>query len=325
MSEMLKGRVAIVTGSGHGIGRAIAIALSAEGASVVTNNRKPGGKVRANISNEAYAKLSADEKKRLEEDTERYSGDAESTARTIRNAGGQATACFCDIGSFEGAKKLVDAAVDTYGKIDIVVNVAGILAQGKVDEITEEEWDLCLDTKPKGHFNVLHFAVPHMIEQGYGRIVNCASGAFMGDRFFDDSHYCASNAGTVGLTRAVAGELWSKGITANVFCPSAATRPTVEVRREKNSDRPIFQPPPDPEALTPFIVFLCSEASAHVSGTVFSIHGNMIGRHREPTVCRTMIKPVEKGIWTLEEIDRVVDEQLLNGYHSIVENLIPGR
>jgi NAD(P)-dependent dehydrogenase (short-subunit alcohol dehydrogenase family) len=162
-----------------------------------------------------------------------------------------------------------------------------------------------------------------MIKQGYGRIINCASGAFMGDRFFDDSHYCAANAGVVGFTRAIAGELYSHGITANVFCPSANTRPRVTGLSDEPrfAGRPKFPPGPDPSTLCPFILFLCSEKSAHVSGTVFSLHGNFIGRHQEPAVCRTMIKPMEKGAWTVEEIDSMVDIQLLNGYHSICEEL----
>jgi 3-oxoacyl-[acyl-carrier protein] reductase len=322
MGDTLKGRVAIVTGSGHGIGRAIAMALAAEGAKVVTNNRRPGGRVTANISREALDKLDAAAKKKLDEDTEKYSGDAETTAQAILSAGGEATACFADISRFDEAKKLVETAVGTYGKIDIVVNVAGILAQDSVEDITEEKWDECLNAKPKGYFNVVHFAAPYMIAQGYGRIVNCASGAFMGDRFFDDAHYCAANAGVVGLTRAIAGELYSRGITANAFCPHAHTRPSVpDLDEVRFAGRPKFPPAPDPSTLCPFIVFLCSEKSGHISGTVFSLNGNTISRHREPSVIRTMIKPVDRGIWTVEEIDRWVDSKLLNGYHSICEQL----
>ena len=319
MGEVLKDRVAVVTGSGHGIGRAIAIALAAEGAKVVTNNRKPGGKVESNLSPEEYASLDEAGRKKLADEIEKYSGDAESTARAIIAAGGEAVPCYADITKFSDAKRLVETAAATYGSVDIIVNVAGILARGSVDEITEEEWDICLDTKPKGHFNVIHFAAPYMIKQGYGRIVNCSSGAFMGNMFYDAPHYCASNAGVVGLTRAVAGELFSQGVTCNAFCPHSQTRPRFDdVHRHEDEGRPAFPPAPDPSVLTPFIIFLCSEASAHVSGSVFFLNGNLIGRHREPTAVRTMIKPPEKGIWTVDEIDRVVDAQLLNGYHSIV-------
>jgi 3-oxoacyl-[acyl-carrier protein] reductase len=318
MGEALKGRVAIVTGSGRGIGRAIAMALAAEGAKVVTNNRKPGGLVTVSLSGEALDKLDAAAKKRLDEDIEKYSGDAETTAQAILSAGGEAIACFADISRFDEAKKLVETAVGTYGKIDIVVNAAGIPAQGSVEEIAEEEWDECLNTKPKGYFNVVHFAAPYMIAQGYGRIVNRASGSFMGDRCFDDAHDCAANAGVVGFTRAIAGELYSRGITANAFCPYAQTRPIVPGPDEV---RFAGRPAPDPSALCPFIVFLCSEKSGHISGTVFSLNGNTISRHQEPSVIRTMIKPVDKGIWTVEEIDRWVDSELLDGYHSICEQL----
>ncbi len=322
MGELLKDRVAIVTGSGHGIGRAIALALAAEGAKVVTNNRRPGGRVTAHITPEEYEALSPEARKKLDEETAVYSGDAETTAQQIRDAGGEATACFADISRFDEAKKLVDTAVETYGGIHIIVNVAGILAQGSVEDITEQEWDECLDAKPKGYFNVVHFAAPHMIAQRYGRIVNCASGAFMGDRFFDDSHYCAANAGVVGFTRAIAGELYQFGITANCFCPNAATRPAAPSDdKPRFEGRPVLPRAPHPSTLTPFILFLCSENCRDVSGTVFSLSGNRISRHREPTVCRTMIKPMEQGKWTVEEIDRLVDEQLLNGYHSICGKL----
>ncbi|MDR0469467.1 MAG: SDR family oxidoreductase [Peptococcaceae bacterium] len=319
MGKVLKDRVALVTGSGHGIGRAVAIALAAEGAKVVTNNRKPGGKINEIIPQDEYDKLDGATKKKLDEEYENFSGDAEKTANRIKSLGGEAAPCYADISKFDDAKKLVDFTVSTYGKIDIIVNVAGILARGSVDEITEEEWDICLNTKPKGHFNVIHFAAPYMIKQGYGRIVNCASGAFMGNLFYDAPHYCASNAGVVGLTRAVAGELFTNGITCNAFCPHAQTRPRMDdIAPKQDEGRPIFPAAPDSSTETPFIVFLCSEASANVSGTVFFLNDNLIARHREPIPVRTMIKPMDKGAWTVEEIDKVVDAQLLNGYHSIV-------
>ena len=322
MGSVLKDRVALVTGSGHGIGRAIAVAIAAEGAKVVTNNRKPGGRINDIMPLEEYEKLDAAVKKKLDEEYEKYSGDAEGTAALIKAAGGEAIGCFADISTFDGAKKLVDAAIAAYGKIDIVVNVAGILGRGEVEDITEAEWDVMLDTKPKGHFNVLHFAVPYMMKQGYGRIVNCASGAFMGVEFHAAPHYCAANAGVVGLTRAVATELWADGITCNAFCPHAQTRPDTAAYAphltKHDASRPVMPLGPDPSTLTPFIVFLCSEASAHVSGTVFFINENLVARHQEPIAVRTMIKPRNEGIWTVEEIDEVVDAQLLNGYHSIV-------
>jgi 3-oxoacyl-[acyl-carrier protein] reductase len=311
MGDTLKGRVAIVTGSGRGVGRAIAMALAAEGAKVVTNSRRPGGRVTAGLSGKALDKPDASAKMLLH-------GDAGTTAEQIRGAGGEATACYADISRFGEAKKLVEAAVAAYGKIDIVVNAAGIPAQGSVEEITEEKWDECLNSRPKGYFNVVHFAAPYMIAQGYGRIVNCASGAFMGDPSSDSPHYCAASAGVVGFTRAIAGELYSRGITANAFCPQPGVPGPDEVR---SAARPASPPGPDLSALCPFIVFLCSEKSGHISGTVFSLSGNTISRHQEPSVVRTMIKPEDKGIWTVEEIDRWAQSKLLDGYRSICEQL----
>ena len=277
MGDLLKGRVALVTGSGHGIGRAVAIALAAEGASVVTNNRKPGGRINDIIPKEEYDNLDDATRKKLDEEYENFSGDAEKTANRIKASGGEATACYADISKSDDAKRLVDTVVATYGKIDIIVNVAGILARGSVDEITEEEWDLCLDTKPKGHFLVIHYAAPYMIKQGYGRIVNCASGAFMGNLFYDAPHYCASNAGVVGLTRAVAGELFSNGVTCNAFCPHAQTRPRMDdIAPKQDEGRPIFPAAPDPSTETPFIVFLCSEACKNVETGIFAAHMNVV-------------------------------------------------
>jgi 3-oxoacyl-[acyl-carrier protein] reductase len=322
MGDTLKGRVAIVTGSGHGIGRAIAVAFAGEGAKVVTNNRKPGGRVTSQAPKEIIDTLDEAALKKLEEGIRKHSGDAETTARTIRDKGGEATAVFGDISKWDDAKRLVDTTVETYGKIDIIVNVAGILAQGSVEDITEAAFDECVTAKPKGYFHIVRFAVPHMAKAGYGRILNCASGAYMGDMFFDDSHYCASNAGVVGFSAAIARELFDKGITVNTFCPGAATRPHIEADDQPHfEDRPLLPPQEEPEALAPFIIYLCSEKTSEITGATFGVYGATIQRHSESPICKTMIKPDDKGPWTVEEIDGVVDRFLLNDYHSIVPQL----
>src|SRR4030042_4335584 len=177
MGDRLKDRVAIVTGSGQGIGRAIAIALAKEGAKVVTNNRRP--------------------------DTS--GGDAEATARQIADMGGEAISFFGSVSDFEVAGKLVQTAVDKFGRLDILVNNAGADRPHMVWNMTEEEWDTCVDSFLKGTFNCIRFASALMREQKWGRIINTTSTAWLGT--VGHCNYGAAQAGLVGLTRAVAREL----------------------------------------------------------------------------------------------------------------------
>ncbi|MDR0857622.1 MAG: SDR family oxidoreductase, partial [Oscillospiraceae bacterium] len=289
MAGLLDGRVAIVAGSGQGIGRAIALKFAAEGAKVITNNTKPGSIGKAMVSEEKYAKLTEEQKKWFQEKYEEENGDAETTAAKIKAAGGEATACFADISKEADAKRLVDTAVSTYGKIDIVCNVAGRFGVSDIDEITEELWDRVFDVKPKGYFFVMKHAIPHMKKQGYGRILNCASPAFMGDTI-KHAEYCASNAGVIGLTRGAAKELWSYGIRVNTFCPAARTRAAYEIetlRQEAEAEGKSLSAPgttmfsyesnTPPENVAPFLVYLASDKSEKVSGTTFIVIGNMVG------------------------------------------------
>ena len=327
MTDLLRGRVAIVTGSGQGVGRALALGLAAQGAKVVTNNRKPGSTGNAMVTSEQLEKLTDEKKEWYRKTQAELNGDAETTAQAIRDAGGEAVAYFGDISKFDVAEGLIKTAVDNFGRLDILCNVAGAFGFGEIDEISEELWDKVTSVKPKGYFNTLHFAVPYMKKQGYGRIINCTSRAFMGD-VIKHAEYCAANAGVVGLTRAAAIELREYGITCNAFGPFAKTRAAYELEavnmtKEKPfmvaGEAPAFDWTPTPEMIVPFLTYLASEQSAAVSGSVFSLAGNMIQLHQEPVVCRSMQKAGYTEPWTLEEIMATAPRALFDGYHSIAD------
>ncbi|MDR1821491.1 MAG: SDR family oxidoreductase [Oscillospiraceae bacterium] len=336
---ILEGRVAIVAGSGQGIGRAIAIKFAQEGAKVVTNNTKKGSLAKSMVSDEAYAKLTDEQKKWFQEKYAEENGDAETTAEKIRSLGGEATACFADITKEEDAKRLVETAVNTYGRIDIVCNVAGRFAVADIEDITEELWDKIFDVKPKGYFFIIKHAVPYMKKQGYGRILNASSPAFMGD-VIKHAEYCASNAGVVGLTRGIAKELWTYGIRANTFCPAARTRAAYEIETLRQSaeaeGKSLTAPGTDlfsyesntpPENVAPFVTWLASDKSDKVSGTTFIVIGNMVGMVPDPTMFSSnlIMKPDfnDQTPWEIDEIAGLAEERFFSNYRSIADPTPP--
>ncbi len=296
MGDRLKGRVAIVTGSGQGIGRAIALAMAREGAGVVTNNRRP--------------------------DTP--GGDAGTTAQEIKELGGQAVPFFGSVSDFAVAQKLVQTARDSLGSVDILVNNAGADAPRMVWNMTEAEWDSCVDSFLKGSFNCTRHVAPLMREQGWGRIINTTSSAWVGT--VGHCNYGAAKAGVVGLTRAVARELGRYGVTCNAYAPTAATRFTlneeVVAGFRKRYEAGLMTgerfeeliSPPAPETVTPLLVYLCTDEAADINGQVFDVTGGSIARYTEPVKGKSILK--EGGLWTVEELIEQVPGVLLEGYRN---------
>ena len=178
MTLWLENRVAIVTGSGQGIGKAIAVGLAEAGARVVTNNRWPGTP----------------------------GGDAETAAKEIKDSGGQAVPFFGDVSEWEVAQKLVQTAVDNFGRIDILVNNAAIVFEKSFIDTTKEDYDALLNINLKGPFNCLQAVLPHMMAEKYGRIINISSGSGLGV-VRGEVAYGSTKAGIECLTKCVALEV----------------------------------------------------------------------------------------------------------------------
>ncbi len=326
MGDILKGKVAVITGSGQGIGRAIAMGYARQGARIVTNNRAPKDKSKTKasfmLSDEERAGMSPKDREWVEKGEAKLSGDAESTARAIREMGGEAVSFFGDITDYESAGQLINTALDAYGKIDILVNVAGSFAMCPFEEMSPETFAKVTSVKLNGYFNTMRHAVPHMLAQGGGRIVNCTSRAYLGD-VFKHAEYCAANAGVVGLTRATAKEYWDRNIMVNAFSPFAKTRAAYELElKEKYGDiiiggakAPTVDVTPEPETVVPLIVYLGSDQCKGVSGAVFEVAGSTVTRYSDPCTCAVLTKP---GEWTDEEFMREVPK-LLTEYRSIAD------
>ncbi len=326
MSEGLKGRVAVVTGSGQGIGKAIALDMAKEGARVVTNNRKPGST--KFISRDPFLnKLDEEQREWIVKQEAEMSGDAETTANEIRDMGGEAVAFFGDVSDYEVAGNLIKTAVDNFGKIDILVNNAGTYHMSPIWEITPKIWYRVLNPHLIGTWNCTRHSAGLMKEQRWGRIINAVSGAWLGQKY--GSNYSSSKGGIVGLTRAVAKDLYDYGVTCNAFSPGAWTRGGVSfamhhmVRaaagtpigpEERSRLVGTEEDRQGPEMLAPFIVYLATEEAAEISGSVFAVRGNHIGLYSEPTEITTLDK--EEGLWTVDELVEQAPKILLKGYKS---------
>lgn len=296
MGDRLKDKVAIITGSGQGIGMAIAIAMAQEGASVVTNNRREGTK----------------------------GGDAKTAAEQIKSLGGKAVPFFGSVADFEVASQLVQTAVDNFGRLDILVNNAGADMPHMIWNMTEEEWDICLDSYLKGSFNTSRFACGIMREQKWGRIINTTSTAWLGT--VGHCNYGAAKAGIVGLTRAIAREMGKYGVTCNAYAPTASTRfsasEEIQAGFKKRYEAGLMTKEryeeltnlPDPMTLTPLLVYLCTDEAADINGQVFDVTGGNITIYSEPVRMKSIEK--EDGLWTIEELIKKVPTILPEGYKN---------
>jgi 3-oxoacyl-[acyl-carrier protein] reductase len=241
--------------------------------------------------------------------------------------GGEATPVFCDISKIEDAERLIQTTVDTYGRIDILCNVAGGFGFSDIENIPPELWDNVNNIKPRGYFYTLKYAIPYMRKQKHGRIILCSSPAFTGGPL-KQAQYVTANAGVVGLTRAAATELHADGITVNCFAPGALTRAAYELEAAKMThDSPILvegrtfidiMDTPGPEYIAPFVVYLASDKGARISGSTFMLMGNMVGLYSEPTLEKVLVKD-SKEVWGIDELTAKVESELIPGYKSIVD------
>jgi NAD(P)-dependent dehydrogenase (short-subunit alcohol dehydrogenase family) len=240
-------RVAVVTGAGRGIGSGEARLLAREGARVVVNDADAG---------------------------------VEAVADEIRAAGGEAVVHVGDVSSVAGADALVGLALETWGRLDIVVNNAGILRDRMMYNLSEEEWDDVVRVHLRGHFLVTRAACRHWralakAEQpSAGRIVNTTStSGLLG--MVGQANYAAAKAGIAAFTQIVAMEMGRYGVTANAIAPGARTRMTESVYGETVLGPDGFDPL-DPDNIAPLVVYLASDEAAHISGQVFRVHGGHV-------------------------------------------------
>ena len=278
---ILDGRVAIVTGAGRGIGRGEAILFAKEGAKVVVNDL--GGAVDG-----SGADLSP----------------AEQVVKEIKEAGGEAVANGDDVSDWDGAGRLVQQAIDTYGQLDILVNNAGILRDRMSFNMTIEEWDAVIKVHLRGHFCPTRHALDHMKPRGYGRIVNTSSTSGLhGNK--GQGNYGAAKAGIAGFTRVLGMELPKYGITCNAIAPGARTRMTTGLMNRAGGAAP---PPPEgwdvrgPENVAPMVCYLASEAAGHISAKVFGVGGVDIRLYPDYRPIKTISREDKDGPWEPAEL-----------------------
>ena len=274
---MLKGKVAVVTGAARGVGREIALLMARHGARVVVNDY--GGSEVGTGSDRKPADEAVDE---------------------IRRAGGEAVANYESVASMAGGQAIVKSALDAFGRVDIVVNNAGILRDRMIFNMTEEEWDAVINTHLKGTFAVTRAAAPLMREQKSGRFINMTStSGLIGN--VGQANYAAAKLGIFGLTKATALDMARYNVTANCISPFAWTRMigTIPTTTEAQQARVEKIKKLSPAHIAPVAAFLASDAAKDVTGQVFGVRGKeiMLFSHERP-----IMRVHHDGGWTAERL-----------------------
>lgn len=244
---MLQGKVALVTGASRGIGREIALTLAGYGAKVVVN----------------------------------YNGSEEKAKQVVEEilaAGGDSYAVQCSVADFTACGEMIQGVLEKYGRIDILVNNAGITRDNLVMKISEEDFDAVLDTNLKGTFNTIKHMYRPFLKQKSGRIINMASvTGILGNP--GQANYAASKAGVIGLTKSIARELASRGITANAVAPGYIDTDMTQAMTDAAKEAVLSQIPlkrvGTPKDIAETVAFLASDKASYITGQVISVDGGM--------------------------------------------------
>jgi multifunctional beta-oxidation protein len=280
MGDMLKGRVAVITGAGNGLGCADAVSFAAQGARVVVND--------LGTSHDGHGASHS---------------DADQVVEQIRKAGGIAVANYASVAVEDGAKSIVQQAINEFGRIDILVNNAGIIRHQDIDAINTEDWDLMIKTHLYGMMYCTRAATAYMKKQNYGRIL-CTS-SHIGFGFPGQASYSTVKEGIVGFARSVAREMAKHQTTCNVIRPIAVWRgPGPKIKN------PIYEAN-QPEDVAALATYLVSEAADHINGCIFEVFHGHVGIFVEPAPIEKVLK--KDGSWTAEELAKAIPATLTTG------------
>ncbi len=296
---LLDGKVALVTGAGHGIGRGHALELARQGAKVVVNDL--GGSVRGEGTGRA----------------------ADDTVALIEKAGGTAVSNYADVSNHQQAGELVQQAVDAFGKLDIVINNAGIVRDAAIWNMPEGDFDAVMGVHVKGTWNVSHHAAKYWRAQAKegktftGRIINTTSGAGLGGNFGQTS-YATAKAAIVGLTLTLALELYKMGVTVNAIGPAGLTRITASIPGAGDA----FEPdalggdeyhPMDPAGSSPLAAWLASDDAQYVTGQVIRCLDDRIIWMKGWTERKTVHSGEKR--WVAEELPAIMAQEIFETRH----------
>ena len=297
MPGVLEGKVAIVTGSGRGIGRGVAILMAQEGAKVVIVD--PGTELDGSGGSIAIA---------------------DGVVNEIRDNGGEAVACYESVATMEGGEAIVQTALDNFGKLDVVVTCAGILRDRMLFNMTEQEWDSVIAVHLKGTFTVVKHAAILFRQQRSGRIITFSSeSGLIGNS--GQANYGAAKSGIAGFTKVVARDMGRYGVTANSIAPRANTRMTSDIPSAASQIRAAQGvaaiegeddlESADPDDVAPFTVFLASDYASHVNGQTFLVYGGVVSLMSQPRPERSIFNGEER--WDLEKLAPLARNYLTKG------------
>ncbi len=286
---LLEGKVAVVTGAGRGIGKAIAIQMAEEGARVVVNDAGVGP-----------------------DGAGHDNGPADQVVAEIVDGGLAAVASYDSVATMDGGERIIKTALDSFGRLDILVNNAGILRDRMIFNMSEREWDDVIAVHLKGHFACIKPATVLMRQQRYGRIINFTSESGLTGNA-GQANYGAAKSGIAGLTRVVARDMGRYGVTCNAIAPRAMTRLTATIPQQRPGAALADAPHPEelerlaPDLVAPMVCYLASDHAWNVNGQIFWVYAGTVALLSHPLPSRTIFK---HGTWTLDELSDMVPQMM---------------